>query len=162
MFLIRCFKLEKEYDEYINKGSPSKKHPKDPLSSPVFEAKPRSDTVTEEMKESVSALPDSYAAHTLTRSLSVSAHGATNHATLGRSVSAGIYEDDQFLVNYQKYGRDGVPFVFDDRKTRTCGGGGGTWDLTVHFCIISCRNYTMYGMNYPLLLLSHHYKQFNI
>lgn len=110
MFLIRCFKLEKEYEEYLNKDS-SQLSPHDPKE----ERKPRSGTI-DEMREHIAALP-STSVHNLAqvgRSQSLS----SQHPQLGRSVSAGIYEDDVFLVNYQKYGRTEMPYVFDDRKTR--------------------------------------------
>ena len=100
MFLIRCFRLEREYDQYIGDTS---------AASPPPATKPRSNTLEQESKEVLGALPCKPMKNNKDKT----------HGVLARSVSAGIYEDDIFLVNYQKYGRDGVPYVFDDRKTRT-------------------------------------------
>ena len=121
MFLIRCFKLEKEYEEYINRDSSAQKLTEKDQS----ERRPRSETIQEESREHIAALPSEstshpHSLHKVGRANSV-AHmqsKKSGHAQLGRSVSAGIYEDDVLLVNYHKFGRDGVPYVFDDRKTR--------------------------------------------
>ena len=78
------------------------------------ETKPRSDTLDAEGEENISALPSA----SLQNIAGTRNQNVVPHPQLGRSVSAGIYEDDTFLVNYQKFGRDGMPYVFDDRKTR--------------------------------------------
>ena len=120
MFLIRCLKLEKEYEDYINKDSSSTQK----LTQEELPAtKPRSETI-DESREHIAALPSESGSRAGSMSKIGRANSVTQynkkkgHAQLGRSVSAGIYEDDVLLVNYSKYGRDGVPFVFDDRKTR--------------------------------------------
>ena len=120
MFLIRCFKLEKEYEEYMNKdSSPAQKL----TEKDQTERKSRSETI-DESREHIAALPSEsssnpHSLHKVGRANSVSAFKTTkSHHALGRSVSAGIYEDDVLLVNYHKFHRDGVPYVFDDRKTR--------------------------------------------
>ena len=120
MFLIRCFKLEKEYEEYINKDSSTQKL----TDLDTAERKPRSETIIlEESREHIAALPSEstshpHSLHKVGRANSVAQFKSSHHTQLGRSVSAGIYEDDVLLVNYQKFGREGMPYVFDDRKTR--------------------------------------------
>ena len=128
MFLVRCFKLEKEYEEYLKKDQGNLNcQPKDrsitkstdPVS--VIVTKPRSDTI-DEVEEHISdlpkcVLPPGGPPYSRSNSLGAAPSGG-QHPALGRSISAGIYEDDVLLVNYQKFQRDEMPYVFDDRKTR--------------------------------------------
>ena len=99
---------------------------KDPLAN--IESKPRSDTL-EEMREHIAALPQHAPPCSVSgvrprvgswsgvRPRVGSGSGSRPHISLERSISAGIYEDDVFLVNYRKFERGGMPYVYDDRKT---------------------------------------------
>ena len=137
MFLIRCFKLEKEYEEYINRDSSTQKL----TEKDQTERKPRSETILEESREHIAALPSESASHPHSlqkvgraNSVAHTQFKSNHHTQLGRSVSAGIYEDDVLLVNYHKFGRDGVPYVFDGRKTRK----SSFLDFTQLFLVVLC------------------------
>ena len=114
MFLIRCFKLEKEYDEYVQENKTSKPS-KERSTQPGSVSKDHSGEADETLTE-LRTTYNNNGSHS--RSFSDGGMKQTSsHPVLGRTVSADIYSDDVQLVNYEKYGREGVPYVFDDRKT---------------------------------------------
>ena len=107
MFLIRCLGLEQDYEEYCENSSPK---------PPTHPTKPRSGTDAE-LGEHIADLPVKQGSVSSVYARNTRPQSTSGHKPLGRCFSAGLYGDDVFLVNYEKYARDDIPYVYDDRKT---------------------------------------------